>query len=108
MLRREIRRRDRLCGLVVSSSNAAELLETIEHALDPVAVFVVVEVAVDGLLAIGSGRNDRQDAFHRQVGRYFVPVISLVGQHRLRLLPLTWREREGVCGRNPVPGGGLT
>src|ERR1039458_3660930 len=99
--------RDRFCGLVVWCSNAAELLETIEHALDPVAVFVAVEVAVDRppRLVLG-GMTDRM-LFISRVAR----TSSLSDPLSPNIAcgsPLTWREREGVCGRNPVPGGGLT
>ena len=69
---------------VVSGGDAAELFETIEHALDPVAIFITLEVAFDGQLAIGLGWDDRQDAFNQQTGSHIVSVVTLVSEHRLR------------------------
>ena len=65
--------------------DAAELLEFVEHTLDPVPVLIGAEVAGDGLFAVGLRRDDRQNALEQQAGADVVAVIALVGQHQLGL-----------------------
>lgn len=69
-------------GLVVSGCDAPELLELVEHALDPIAVLVGTVVAGDGLFAVGLGRDDRQNPLEQQAGADIVAVVALVGQHQ--------------------------
>lgn len=64
--------------MVVAGCDAPKLLQTVEKALDVVAISVAAEVTSDWLAAVRLGRDDRQDATPEQVFTHGVTVISLV------------------------------
>lgn len=61
----------------------AELREVAKHALDAVTIPVAAKVAGNGLVAIGLGRYDGQDAMYQQVLANDVAIIALVGEQGL-------------------------
>ena len=72
---------ERQGGFVVAGGDAAELLDLVEHALDPVPVPILPVVAGRRVPAVRLGRNDGQDALDEQAVPDIVTVISLVGDH---------------------------
>lgn len=70
-------------GLVISGCDAPELLEFVEHALDPVSVLVSTEAAGDNLFAVRLWRDDRQYPLEQQAGANIVAIVALVGRHEL-------------------------
>lgn len=72
---------ERQGGFVVARGDAAELLDLVEHALDPVPVPILPVVAGRRVPAVRLGRNDGQDALDEQAVPDIVTVISLVGDH---------------------------
>src|SRR4029077_18085887 len=67
------------CKLVVSGSDAAEVLEESEHALNAVALAIDVSVVRNGWLATGARRNDGQNTLLRQELAECVGVVGLIG-----------------------------
>ena len=66
--------------LVVSSGDAAPILEPAEASLDHVAVFVGLFVVADFLLAVGFARNDGLDAVLFEKEADGVGVVAFVGE----------------------------
>lgn len=69
-----------MCG------DAAELLETVEQPLDVVAGAVAPVIACGWIMAVGFGRDDRQDVVQQQPLTDSIAVVSLIGQQRLAQL----------------------
>ena len=65
--------------LVVSSGEAAEVLETPEHAFDEVALAIGHRVIRDRLFAAAEGRNDRFGAQPCQSLAKAIGIVGLVG-----------------------------
>src|SRR6185437_13978614 len=69
-------------GLVVSGGDSAEGFEAAEEVLDEVAPLIHVEVARDGLAAIGFGRADRDCPPLVQFGAQPIDIEGLVAEER--------------------------
>ena len=69
-------------GLVVSGGDSAEGFEAAEEVLDEVAPLIHVEVARDGLAAIGFGRDDRDCPPLVQFGAQPIDIEGLVAEER--------------------------
>ena len=73
---------------VLACGEAAEVFESIEAALNPVAVFVDVDVMGDVDLAVAL-RRDHGDGVHRgDPVAQVVAVIGFVGKHGVGALPI--------------------
>jgi hypothetical protein len=72
-------------GLVVSGSDASRLLQSVELALDVIAVAVASEVASRWLSTGRLGRDDWQNAAPEQVHPDTITVISFVSEQGLGL-----------------------
>lgn len=71
--------------LVVSGRDAPELLETVEHPLDAVSIFVNPKVAGRRVLSVGFWRNDRPDTVDQEFFTQEVTVVAFVGEEQPRL-----------------------
>src|SRR6185312_15957488 len=69
-------------GLVVSGGDSAEGFEAAEEVLDEVAPSIHVEVARDGMSAVGFGRDDRGCAPVGQFGAQPIDIEGLVAEER--------------------------
>ena len=72
-------------GFVVACGDAAECLDVAEEVFDKVAPAVDLEIARDGLCAIGFGRDDRDRAAIVQQGGQPIDVEGFVGQERPKM-----------------------
>ena len=72
----------------VASSDAAKLLEPVEHALDTISVLVDFEIAGGRVLPIGLWRNDGANTPDEQFLTNRVGIIALVGKKQPR--PVNW------------------
>lgn len=72
-------------GFLVTGCDAPEVFDGVEEPLDEVAFGVEREVARSLNLAVGLGRNDRDDVAYLEAGDEAVGVVSLVGDHGVRL-----------------------
>jgi hypothetical protein len=59
------------------------LFQLAEHALDAIAIPVAAIVGMLGRLAVGTRRDDGQDAVHQEVLSEGVAIVAFVGQERL-------------------------
>ena len=84
------------CCLVEARGDAAELLEPVKHALDPVAVFVGLKVAWGPVLAVCFWWDHRNDASQQQILAHSVAIVSFVGQEQSRLAH--WHGHQGRNG----------
>lgn len=73
------------CCLFVAGGDGAELLDGIEEALGEIALGIECEIAGTLDLAIGFWRDDGFDGPHFESRDEAAAVISLVGDHGLRL-----------------------
>ena len=92
--------------LVVAGGDTAELLQLVEEALDEVAFLVEDLVVRPSLLSVPLGRNDRVRSGVVDGLVQMVSVVSLVGDHGLRveacdqlvaaggIMALTWPEQQ--------------
>ena len=69
-------------GLVVSGGDSAEGFEAAEEILDEMAPAIHVEVARDGMSAVGFGRDDRGCAPVGQFGAQPIDIEGLVAEER--------------------------
>ena len=83
--------------LVVSGRDAPELLETVEHPLDAVSIFVNPKVAGRRVLSVGFWRNDRPDTVDQEFFTQEVTVVAFVGEEQPR-----FADRYGKQVRNGV------
>ena len=83
-------------GFVVAGGDAAELLETVEHPLDAVAVLVAMKIADDRLDAVRAGWDDRQDAAQQEGLSEVVAVVAFVGQEETGLGHWQGQQRQGA------------
>ena len=79
--------------LVVSGRDAPELLETVEHPLDAVSIFVNPKVAGRRVLSVCFRRNDGSDPMDQEFLAQEVAVIAFIGKEQPRL---TDRYRQQV------------
>ena len=98
------------CGLFIAGSDASEVLDGVEEALDKIALAVEREIAVAFDLAVGFGRDHRFDGAHFQGLDEAVAVVTLVAEEGCGLnlsrkgfclgdvmcLSSTQTEREGI------------
>ncbi len=70
-------------GFVVTRSDAAELLQLVEHPLDMIAILVSSEVASGRFFPISFERNDRQNAIHEKCCANVISVVAFVCEHGL-------------------------
>ena len=81
-------------SFVVTGAEAPEVFDLIEHALDQIAFFVEVAVIASRRDPVAPGRDDRLgprplDGFDNEVG-----VVTLVGDHGLRLK--SFQQSQGL------------
>ena len=74
---------------VVTGRNPAPVLEASEHALDAVALLVLVSVVVDVLLAVFTARDARLYAPFGEGLTEPIAVITSIGDQNIRL----WQGR---------------
>lgn len=87
--------------LVVSGRDAPELLETVEHPLDAVSIFVNPKVAGRRVLSVGFWRNDRPDTVDQEFFTQEVTVVAFVGEEQPRLADRYRQQvRNGVVVRS--------
>jgi hypothetical protein len=71
-----------LVGFVVSGGDSPERLEAAEEVLDQMAPSIHVEIARDGLGAVGFRRDDRDRAPLVQLGAQPIDIEGLVAEER--------------------------
>src|SRR6202034_1626934 len=81
-------------GLVVAGSDAAPILQFVEHALDAIAAFVFAGVVQDHGLSVGFGRDDRLDAVEGQLLADCLGILTLIGDQRLDALADHAQKRQ--------------
>ena len=81
-------------GFLVSGGDASELFQVAEEILDEVTPLIHFEIARNGLLSIGFGRNNRLRATLVQVQAKGIVVESFVGQQSVEIETL--QDRLGT------------